>query len=323
MYTRRTGLARQGWKVARWSTNWPRAAGVFTTTLSTPGVFLPALTCVTLRTDMRMLEWLRSMSFWSERTLRRSFACVARKMRCLRLRTIRSASRQSMASQTVRSVPRVRLPGRSLASNLSRGWQPSHRTLGDSPDPRQRPFGSGQRPYPPGYGFPVPFGGRHSLLGSSCARCGIGPSFRRSSGLLAGGQTATGLPRSAPDEMRRGRVPPLLRGLGVPGARRWHALTRRRSRSGSWPIIAASAIDCGDLRYAASTKVHLRSPFPSFPRPVRPDGSGLPWASPVCFRTLRYLALARVGNRHGHISGSWRLATTTHPERLRVARLYE
>jgi hypothetical protein len=42
------------------------------------------------------------------------------------------------------------------------------------------------RPYPPGYGFPLPFGGWPSLLGPSCSRCGFGPSFRRSSGLLAG-----------------------------------------------------------------------------------------------------------------------------------------
>ena len=30
------------------------------------------------------------------------------------------------------------------------------------------------RPYPPGYGFPLPFGWRHSLLESSFPRCGIG-----------------------------------------------------------------------------------------------------------------------------------------------------
>src|SRR5262249_36022326 len=30
------------------------------------------------------------------------------------------------------------------------------------------------RPYPPGYEFPVPFGGWSSLLGPSCARCGVG-----------------------------------------------------------------------------------------------------------------------------------------------------
>jgi hypothetical protein len=56
MYTRRTGLARQGWQVARKSTSSPRARGVFTTILSTPGVFLPAFVCVTLLTLKRMFE---------------------------------------------------------------------------------------------------------------------------------------------------------------------------------------------------------------------------------------------------------------------------
>src|SRR5262245_20576187 len=42
------------------------------------------------------------------------------------------------------------------------------------------------------------------------------------------------------------------------------------------------------FRNAASTEVHWHSPVPSFPHPVRLDGSGSPWASPVCFRTPRY-----------------------------------
>lgn len=42
------------------------------------------------------------------------------------------------------------------------------------------------------------------------------------------------------------------------------------------------------FRNAASTEVHGHSPLPSFPHPVRLDGSGSPWASPVCFRTPRY-----------------------------------
>jgi len=32
--------------------------------------------------------------------------------------------------------------------------------------------------YPAGYGFPVPFGCRRSLLAPSCARCGLGPLLR-------------------------------------------------------------------------------------------------------------------------------------------------
>jgi hypothetical protein len=39
----------------------------------------------------------------------------------------------------------------------------------------------------------LPFGGWRSLLGSSCSRCGVGPSFRRSSGLLALGPDRNGV----------------------------------------------------------------------------------------------------------------------------------
>jgi serine/threonine protein kinase len=42
------------------------------------------------------------------------------------------------------------------------------------------------------------------------------------------------------------------------------------------------------FRYAASTEVHSHSPVPSFPHPVHLDGSGSPWALPVCSRTPRY-----------------------------------
>ena len=50
----------------------------------------------------------------------------------------------------------------------------------------------------------------------------------------------------------------------------------------------------------ASSEVNLRSPVRPSPCPVRLDGSGSPWASPLCCRTLRYLALAGVRDRIGH-----------------------
>ena len=194
------------------------------------------------------------MSFWSERTLRRSFACVARKMRCLRLRTSRSASRQSMTSQIGPSLGSVCLAG-ALHLTCPLVGILSQRSAGDSPDPRQRPFGLGQRPYPPGYGFPVPFGGRHSLLGSSCARCGVGPSFRRSSGLLAEARPQRGC--RVPHQMRcDGGGCLLYCGAGV-------SLTGLRLGAGPMAHIAVFAT--ASFAYAASMKVHSRSPFPSFP----------------------------------------------------------
>ena len=75
---------------------------------------------------------------------------VARKVRRLRSRTIRSALRR-------RVVPRVRLPRLGDAPNLPRGWRPLRRASGDLPDPRQRPFGPGQAALSAGLWLPLAF----------------------------------------------------------------------------------------------------------------------------------------------------------------------
>ena len=157
-------------------------------------------------------------------------------------------------------------------------------------------------PYPPGYGFPAPFGRRPSLLGPSCPRCGVKPPFRRSSGLLDLRPDPNGIAAFRTSEIRSGWVLPVLRGLGV--------LARDGSRSRviagvvklllfdpsspSRPSVAATFFD------EASSEVNLRSPVRPSPRPARLDGSGSPWASPLCCRTLRYLALAGVRDWPGH-----------------------
>ena len=195
------------------------------------------------------------------------------------------------------------------ASNLSRDKQPFPCTVGDSPDPRQRPFGLGQRPYPPGYGFPVPFGGWPSLLGSSCARCGFGPSFRRSSGLLAGGQTATGLPRSAPDELRRGRAPSLLRGRGVSD--------RSKARSRSHGPYRRVSHRYGDFRLRSLNEGSLAFALPVFPWPGTSGWLGLPLGFT---RLLSHASLpsACAGREptQTHIGVVATQLTTTHQERL-------
>ena len=121
----------------------PAASGVLTTTLSTPGVFLPALTCVTRRTLMRHV----GVATQHELLERAHLAVVARLGRPEdALSQIaddrRLACRQSTASQSVSSLGSVCRAA--PASNLSLGWHPSRRTSGGSPDPRQQPFGSGQ-----------------------------------------------------------------------------------------------------------------------------------------------------------------------------------
>jgi hypothetical protein len=65
----------------------------------------------------------------------------------------------------------------------------------------------------------LPFGGRPSLVGPSCTRCGIAPSFRRSSGLLDRGPDHNGVAAFRATEKRSGRVLPVLRGLGCPRTR--------------------------------------------------------------------------------------------------------
>ena len=89
------------------------------------------------------------------------------------------------------------------------------------------------RPDPPGYAFPLPLGRWRSLLGPSCSRCGLGRPSEDRPAYWHAGQTATGLPRSASEEGRRGRAPSLLRGLGV----REPAQDRSRSRGPTSPRL--------------------------------------------------------------------------------------
>jgi hypothetical protein len=159
-----------------------------------------------------------------------------------------------------------------------------------------------RRPYPPGYGFPTPFGWRPSLLGPSGTRCGIEPSFRRSSGLLDRSPDHNGIAAFRTSEIRSGWVLPVLRGPGVLARDGRVPVSRQEYRelllfdptSPSKPSIAATICD------EASSEVHLHSPVRPSPRPVRLDGSGSPWASPLCSRTLCYLALAGVRDWPGH-----------------------
>ena len=226
-------------------------------------------------------------------------------------------------------------------------------------------------PYPPGYGFPAPFGRRPSLLGPSCARCGIEPPFRRSSGLLDLRPDHNGVAAFHTSEIRSGWVLPVLRGLGVlaRNGSGSHATTGalkllffgdcstisagRAEAQGLFPRVfprfrgrtvltalivtwrprircerrrihgeeaQADPMGCTDDATVsffdplspskpsvpatffdeASSEVNSRSPVRPSPRPAGLDGSGSPWASPLCSRMLRYLALAGVRDWPGH-----------------------
>ena len=182
------------------------SAPVRTTTLpSTPAVLRPALSSVTRRTATSALLRERSINFCRLRTFFRSPACDAAKIRCRSRRTSSSTWRHSHGVPVERFVlgsvhharSRPRPFGRRasvvVASNLSlRFRRPRsscpHRLTRPASAPfrvrasaRIRPVMReplAEEPASSVPGFPLPFGHRHSLLGSSCARRGVQPSSR-------------------------------------------------------------------------------------------------------------------------------------------------
>ena len=96
MYTRLTGAALNGSALCcTLSTNCILASGVSTTSPSTPAVRRPALRSVTRRTLTSVFARERSINFCNRRTLGRSPAFDAVKIRCRNRRTSASARRQS------------------------------------------------------------------------------------------------------------------------------------------------------------------------------------------------------------------------------------
>src|SRR5262247_2054742 len=87
-----------------------RSAGVFTTSLSTPGVFLPSLICDTRRTLVRAFALLLSISFCRDLTFLRFPSLVALKIRCRKLRIDVSACRQLTQFQSTDSEVTFVLP---------------------------------------------------------------------------------------------------------------------------------------------------------------------------------------------------------------------
>src|SRR6516225_11152998 len=180
------------------------------------------------------------------------------------------------------------------------------------------------RPYPPGYDFPLPFGGWRSLLGPSCARCGLGPSFRRSSGLLAWwARPQRGY--HVPHQLRRGGGGCLLYcATWVP--RRAVATAARfdqATEGGLVPgrFIVASAIGCDDLSLRSLDGGYLAFAHPVFPSPGSPG-----WFR-LALGFTRLLSHATLpgrlrgsGTDLGTSRGSGDSPRTTHLERLRVAR---
>jgi hypothetical protein len=236
MYTRLTGMALNDSVIwCTLSASLALASGVSTTSPSTPAVRRPALRSATRRTLNSVFARERSINFCRLRTLFRSPACDAVKIRCRSRRTSSSARRQSTWRQSkgASSGPFAVTVMAVAASNLSSGSGASVIfLLTGSPDRVSAPLRPGTRPgirpvmrddrleetaiasrLP--VAFPLPaFASR-----SSCSRRGIGPPLRSAYRTRHAARTPTGLPRSARMSYDRGGCPLYPEDGGAPPAK--------------------------------------------------------------------------------------------------------
>ena len=292
---------------------------------STPAVLRPALTSVTRRTLTSALLRDRSIIFCRLRTLFRSPACDAAKIRCRSRRTFSSAWPQFTWSQSVGSSSGP-FTGTGAAAVAAMPFMVSNLPFGSGvsacfpPQAHQAHVsalsGRDMIPIRPvmreplaeepvnGPGFPLPFGRRHSLLGPSCARWGVEPSSRPADR------------QAQPAGPQRGCHVPHGRGAAGVGAA-WTPGTVVRSRPvvGHRPAPAAfqrrSLLSrfqhpvCGSPRNEASSAIHLRSPVRPFPCLCPPDGTGGLGRLPG-LRTPRLLtAHARAGTVPANWTGNY------------------
>jgi hypothetical protein len=214
------------------------------------------------------------------------------------------------------------LPRRSLASNLSLGWLPSPRTSGDSPGPRQPPFGAGHEALSTGLWVPLAF--RRVAFASwaflfPLRDWAVLPKIVRLTG--PGARPHRGY--HVPHQSRRGgggcllycaaRVPGHAGG-GTPLPDRGRSLVPGR-------FIVASAIGCDDLSLRSLDGGSFAFTRPAFPSPGSPGWFRLPLGFT---RLLSHAALpGRLrgsGTDMGTCRGSGDSPLTTRLERLRVAR---
>ena len=134
-------------------------------------------------------------------------------------------------------------------------------------------------------GFLLPFGHRHSLVGSSCSRPGTGPSSRLAD-RAADARTRTGFPRSAPWRYDRSGC---LLDPGDGGA----LLARCRARPAPAasqrpvPVTPQPAPTAGVLNHGASTEVHTIHP-PGLPLACDSRMGRKPSGFPLCSAPRRY-----------------------------------
>ena len=136
------------------------------------------------------------------------------------------------------------------------------------------------RPYPPGYGFPLPFSRRRSLLGPSCARWGFGLPCGR----LTGRRTPARPQRGC--HVPHGREPTGEGALSTAGTRcpsvslrGEHALPPAEGPA-TWSHHRRFSL-CDDLFVTQpQTRVHSHSPVRSSLHPAATSGLQPSWALP-------------------------------------------
>lgn len=165
---------------------------------------------------------------------------------------------------------------------MSRAWLPRQRSKGDSPGPRQQPFGLGQSALSVGLCLSRAF--RRTAFASRTFLCPLRfwAVLPKMVGLTGVCRTATGLPRFAPGRSVGGGC------LLYCGAEVSATASMSEDAFSCGPLSSCQPSFSATCTDAASSKIHSRSPVPTFPCPTRPDGSELSWASTVCCRTARY-----------------------------------
>src|ERR1035437_4807145 len=222
MYTRLTGRATNGSELrCTRSAKSALASGVSTTSPSTPAVKRPALRSVTRRTLKSVFARERSINLCRLRTLGRSPACDAVKIRCRNRRTLSSTARQSTSRQSRISPSGPFTTTFVAASNLSSGSGVIVIFLfTGSPDRVSTLSRPGTCvPYPAGYPrrlaegpaitsrFPVAFRLPALASRSSDSRRGVRPSSRSAYRTRHHARTPTGLPRFTRTSFDRGGYP--------------------------------------------------------------------------------------------------------------------
>jgi hypothetical protein len=253
MNTRLTGQALNGSVgCCTLETSFNLASELSATSPSTPAVRRPAFCSVTRRTLKSVFERDRSINLCNRRTLARSPAFDAVKIRCRNRRTSCSAERQSIWRQpkTGSSSPLTTTEA-VVASSLSIGsggrviffltGSPDHVSPPSRPGtmPGIRPVIRDPQPEgtePTDRGFLSPFGHRRSLLGHPIPAQGLSVPHGQPTGHAPEGAQPDldGVTAFRTHEQRPARAPPLARGQRCPSR------TGRHAR----PAFAASQRRC-------------------------------------------------------------------------------